>query len=93
MNSDGAYQLLDKSKAKFKDGDSASALRMVNKSIRMHKTPEAVEWLLYLGKQSSSASPPAAASTTSDLRNRKPTSAKTTTESPAPSRPYTPEQA
>jgi hypothetical protein len=92
MNSDGANQLLDRSKAKFKEGDSASAIRMVNKSIRMHKTPEAEAWLAFLDKNVAPSSSTSSTPSSNDLRHRKTTTSAKTPAEPAATRPYTPEQ-
>ncbi|KAL3896984.1 MAG: hypothetical protein SGCHY_003727 [Lobulomycetales sp.] len=87
MNADGALQLLDRSKAKYKEGDNAAAIRIAKRSLTMHETPEAKVWLDFLlskapaptstppPKSSEPSNPQAAGasdkSKQSELRNRK----------------------
>ena len=81
MNKDEALRCLDISKSKFSTGNSEAAIKFAKKSIALHSTTNAVEWLEFISKTSTKP--------TSTTRQRK--------RSPSPkkkeeTRPFTQEQ-
>ncbi|KAJ3376444.1 hypothetical protein HDU92_000352, partial [Lobulomyces angularis] len=70
--SEAAQKLLEKSKEKFKHGDTEGALKLCQTSIRLDETSEAKDWLKFLSSQHASAKPSSANnSSSSNLHQRR----------------------
>jgi DnaJ family protein B protein 12 len=52
MNKDEAQRCLDISKSKYANGNSEVAIKFAKKSISLHSTTNAVEWLEFISKTS-----------------------------------------
>lgn len=50
MNKEEALRCLDISKSKFANGNSEAAIKFATKSISLHSTANAVEWLEFISK-------------------------------------------
>ncbi|KAI9209334.1 uncharacterized protein BJ171DRAFT_486484 [Polychytrium aggregatum] len=99
MNSEGAQDSLDRSRKAYRDGDLDNALKFARKSLKLHATQEAQDWLdkLTQSSQNDGSSPGSSSGlnsepSSSNLRNRTNATSASAADSPSASRSFTKEQ-